>query len=138
MNSVFRVFLELLGPAFFGGLQALVVGIAGSKQPFGVIDIFQGAVAFFLLALIVCGIQSACYTILMELAYRRGLSRRSFKAIAFSTILGILSGASFSLYSDSPIHASSFLYFCSVGAGVGAVIASIIYYYEPKKEAIPA
>jgi hypothetical protein len=134
MNSVSRILLELFGPSLLGGIQAMVIGIAGSQKTFGPGDIIQGAIAFTLFALVICGIQSVCYTVLMEVAFRRGLRRRSLHSIAFSTFLGVLSGASFMFYSDSSFNVSSILFFCTVGAIVGLTIASIIYYFEPREE----
>ncbi len=134
MNSFSRILLELFGPSLLGGMQAMVVGIVGSQKTFALGGIVQGAIAFFLFALLFCSIQSVCYTVLIEVAYRLGLRRRSLHAIAFSTFLGVLSGASFMFYSDSSFKGSSILFFCTVGAIVGLTIAAIIYYFEPREE----
>ena len=130
MRPYLRVVLELFGPAFFGGVQAMITGMVGSKGPAGLFDILKGLFVFFFFALMFCSIQSVCFTVLMELAYRCGLRRRSWRAIALSTFLGVVSGASFMLYSDSGVQDSSLLLFCSVGGVVGLLISSIIFLCE--------
>jgi hypothetical protein len=132
MHPFLRIVLEFLGPAFFGGLQAIIVSTIGMKGPFGVGVKEIGA--FFLIAFAFSLIQSLCYVITLEIAYWVGLSRRSYKAIAFSTLLGVLGGMWLTFEFDSGSNLTDLHFFCPIGAIAGAIIASIIYYFESPQE----
>jgi hypothetical protein len=136
MKAASKIILELFGPSVFGGLLMMLFGLINSPEPpsmIGLLTLPVLSVFFVFSAIIICGIQSICYTIFMEIAFSRGLIRRSWQSIAYSTLLGALSGISFIFYSIPGTKASisSLALYSLVGAIVGLVISSLIYWREP-------
>lgn len=108
--------------------MALIVGF--SKWRSATID---GMAAFamgcMLFAPVVCGIPSILYTVVMEVAFCRGLQPRSGRALALSTLLGALSGAAMLLRGAAEVRdpLGIVLFSIGLGAGVGLAIGGIVY-----------
>lgn len=146
MHPVPRILIQLFGPALFGALQLIALGIAAGGGSSFVIDtghpfklllqIVLGipmVLAMYLLgAVVVCGIQLLVYVLAMECAYKYGLKRRSVQMILFSTLLGLLSG--FSIFIQMSELRLENAYICLVGALSGLLTAAVLYFSEPKRD----
>lgn len=133
MKTLHRILLELFGPSVIGGsfMYLFAMFASGTRPHVG--DIPKGLLLFVMFAVVFCGIQSVLYTIAMEWAFRRGCGRRSAQCILLSTALGVMSGAVILLFvagqaSDRLI----LLLYPGVGAAVGLLIGTIIFFFEPK------
>jgi hypothetical protein len=134
MRKLWRVLLELFGPAILGGTLMFFFVISNSDQPIKFRNVFWVLIVYMAFALIFCGIQSVVYTIVMEWAYSRGMNRRSIRSVCLSCILGALSGfAILAIPPGKPFDSLSIRLFPGIGTIVGASIASIIYLLEPKR-----
>lgn len=136
MKTALRVLLELFGPSIIGTLAAMVllnIRATASGEPIhDVNNFFSALFGVEVFALLYSGIQAIWYTLVMEYAFSRGLKVRSMKSIILSTVLGILSGASFVFYGHGYMKATEVLLWCAIGAIVGSVLSCILYLLSPK------
>ena len=136
MKTALRVVHELIGPPVIGVLLAIASGmIRGtfSGEPIHDIQTFyQAFLGGLFFAVFYVGIQSVCYTLLMEIAFKMGLKPGSKSSVFLSTVLGALAGASFIIYDHGNTKASEFLRMVAIGATVGLVISGIVGRFRPK------
>ena len=126
--------LELLGPSIIGVLAAMAsLGIRATLSGESIHDVRTFVQAFFgaeIFALGYSGIQSICYMLLMEFAFKKGLRVRSISSVILSTVLGTLAGASFVVYGNGNMKAVEILHWSAIGAIVGLIISCILCFFS--------
>lgn len=127
MKKIPRVLLNLLLPP---GVAAVLLAGAMSIVQAELMDLRYAAL-LSLYAYAFASVPCVTHTLTMEFCYRRGLLPTRWKAVAFSTVSGAISGVlvvvgfgiRFGVLADLK---SAFLIYSALGAATGAVTAIII------------
>lgn len=139
-----RIMLELLGPPLLGGTMAAIwFWAAGIVRAFGRNEPLDPALAqvtslplnwlvFSVFAFPMIGLQAACYAGIMEYCFSVGLSPRSWRSIALSTLLGYGAGMTLALGYGYDRKDTWYL-FSGVGPLVGATLGLLIQRATPRR-----
>lgn len=130
MKRPWRGIFLALGPLVMGPTIAILAlailddGFARVLERCPFFVIFAASVV----AVIFFGIQSTCSALIMEIAFDSGLRPRSLRSVSLATLLGALSGALPPALRTGEWCAIA--PFCGLGAVVGLLISSIIYFCD--------
>ena len=126
-----RIALELLGPAFIAVTLYLSVGFAVSRD----LIVVEGFFMFLVFAYVFSAIPSVAFTVLMEIAFARGLEERSWRAVALASGLGALSGVAIALTFAKGFdnQRGAFSVFPALGLITGALVGLAIFGLSKEK-----
>lgn len=122
MRTVPRIIFELLAPSTLGGIIFAGLMVVGAHSLGGFL---LGVGAAVLLAMRACLIQSICCTVLIELAYWRGLKPGSPASVAAYVGLAALSSGSLILISE-PDDWTLALVFVAIGGAAGLFVGLVV------------
>lgn len=124
-----RVLLEFFGPPALGALVLWLFVMGGSvsdwfeaRSALRPVELAQAWLILTLFAYVFAGLQSMVYTVVLEWSFSRGLDPASWLTVAWSTILGWLSGAAIVVVLG-PRQADGMAWL--VWGGLGAIVGFI-------------
>jgi hypothetical protein len=117
-----RILVELLGPPLVATLLSALVAIARGRGeiPDG---FFGGALVVLAVAYVVAGIPSVLFTIVMEVAFAKGLDPSSWGTVPLAAGLGLLSGMG--IVGFDPSY-GAFEGLAIVGLSTGAILGLLV------------
>lgn len=140
-----RIAVGLLGPPLLGGALAtlwawgtlMYLSLYRYESIWETVSQLRMIPAMWLLygvfAFPMIGVQAACYTAIMEWRFSRGLSPRSWRAVALSAILGYLSGLPIAL-GYGYARKETWYFFNLLGPTVGLLLGLLIKRWSAGKE----
>lgn len=129
-----RVLLELFGPPALGAMVFWLFAVGGSvsdwfegRRALRPVELAQAWLLLTLFAYFFAGLQSIIYTVVLEWRFSRGLDPASWLTVAWSTVLGWLSGAAIVVVlGPSQADGIAWLVWSGLGAIVGFVNGTLI------------
>ena len=131
MRTIPRVAFELLAPSAVGGFVFACLSSIGAHS---IGDFLLGSLASVVLATRACIVQSVCCTVLIELAYWKGLKPGSAVSIAAYICLAMLSSASLVLIYE-PSDWTTALVFGAIGGTVGLFLGLAVRWCQRRTDA---
>lgn len=124
-----RVLLELFGPPALGAMVFWLFAVGGSvsdwfegRRALRPVELAQAWLFLTLFAYFFAGLQSIIYTVVLEWRFSRGLDPASWLTVAWSTVLGWLSGVAIVVVLG-PMQADGIAWL--VWGGLGAIVGFV-------------
>jgi hypothetical protein len=121
-----RIVIELLGPPLVATVLAALIALLREPGAIPTIpkwEFLGGVLAVLAAAYVVAGIPSALFTIVMEVAFAKGLDPASWRTVPLAAGLGLLSGMG--IVGFNPSY-GAFVGLAILGLATGATIGLVV------------
>jgi hypothetical protein len=120
-----RILVELLGPPLVGAtLFDVVAGVVTGDA-----TALAGLPLFLFFGVLFAAVPSIAFTLIMEVAYVRGLDPAGWRAVRLSALAGVLCGLLVTLWFEpwrSPAPLGPLAGFAAIGSATGAIVGAIV------------